>query len=444
MKMPVTDLMINCKLSGGSTETMYYIHNDYLGSITAITDEDGNLVESLSYDPWGRRRNADDWTDYNVTSTLFDRGYTGHEHLDQFGLINMNGRVYDPFLARFLSPDPFVQAPGYSQNYNRYSYAWNNPLKYTDPSGYYIDDNMDYTRVHIYLDSGGSSGSWMSGNQMYMTGGFGPGSGKHWSDQYRSESGNFMLMNQSTFTNKYGKESFYMNLARVTGNLTTITNPNLIAAFLPAATSTSRRLWGDKAGGFFFEYDPISKYFFVPGTNTIIDIVKEYSNYLSGKSVSGRVAANGGVGFTGQDILGLAMQTGNFISSASDDARAFANGKYVHGNGKVYSQKFYGNQHVSKYSVGASKATSLTYAKTMGRVSTGLTVVGGVVTVADGLFGEDGWQNHHTADLAVSAIIYGTAAAVPLAGWIVGGLYFVGDMASQYYTGKSITENLFY
>ena len=47
----------------------------------------------------------------------------------------MNGRVYDPFLARFLSPDPLVQAPGYGQNFNRYSYAFNNPLKYTDPDG---------------------------------------------------------------------------------------------------------------------------------------------------------------------------------------------------------------------------------------------------------------------------------------------------------------------
>ena len=118
-----------------STETMYYVHKDYLGSITAITDASGNLVESLSYDPWGRRRNPDDWTDYDVTRTLFDRGFTGHEHLPIFGLINMNGRLYDPFLARFLSPDPFVQAPDYTQNYNRYSYCLNNPLKYTDPTG---------------------------------------------------------------------------------------------------------------------------------------------------------------------------------------------------------------------------------------------------------------------------------------------------------------------
>lgn len=63
------------------------------------------------------------------------RGYTGHEHLPQFGLINMNARLYDPALGRFLSPDPYVQIPDFSQNFNRYSYALNNPLKYRDESG---------------------------------------------------------------------------------------------------------------------------------------------------------------------------------------------------------------------------------------------------------------------------------------------------------------------
>ncbi|KAF0128606.1 MAG: RHS repeat-associated core domain protein, partial [Bacteroidetes bacterium] len=122
----------------GTSQSMYYVHKDYLGSLTAISDATGNLIESLSYDPWGRRRNASNWNDFNVSSTMFDRGFTGHEHLPQFGLINMNGRVYDPFLARFLSPDPFVQAPDYSQNFNRYSYAFNNPLKYTDPDGEWV------------------------------------------------------------------------------------------------------------------------------------------------------------------------------------------------------------------------------------------------------------------------------------------------------------------
>ncbi|HML85994.1 MAG TPA: RHS repeat-associated core domain-containing protein [Bacteroidales bacterium] len=71
-----------------------------------------------------------------------DRGFTFHEHLYPFTLINMNGRVYDPLVGRFLSPDNYVQQPTNSQNFNRYSYCINNPLKYTDKTGNWfgIDD----------------------------------------------------------------------------------------------------------------------------------------------------------------------------------------------------------------------------------------------------------------------------------------------------------------
>ncbi|OYT14561.1 MAG: hypothetical protein B7C24_17690 [Bacteroidetes bacterium 4572_77] len=123
----------------GGTDNLYYIHKDYLGNIESITDENGNLIEKLSLDPWGRKHNPTDWTYTDAPyKGIFDRGYTTHEHLDIFGLINMNGRLYDPWLGRMLSPDPFVQAPGNLQNYNRYSYAMNNPLKYTDPSGEFV------------------------------------------------------------------------------------------------------------------------------------------------------------------------------------------------------------------------------------------------------------------------------------------------------------------
>lgn len=50
----------------------------------------------------------------------------------------MNGRIYDPTLGRFLQADPHIQAPLNSQNYNRYSYVLNNPMSYTDPSGYFF------------------------------------------------------------------------------------------------------------------------------------------------------------------------------------------------------------------------------------------------------------------------------------------------------------------
>jgi RHS repeat-associated protein len=121
-----------------------YLHRDNLGSIDTITDGRGNIVERLSYTPFGARR-AGDWraTDpYNpaglVLASFTNRGFTGHEHVEEMGLIHMNGRVYDPVLGRFLSADPNVQFPHASQSYNRYAYVLNNPLKYTDPSGYFL------------------------------------------------------------------------------------------------------------------------------------------------------------------------------------------------------------------------------------------------------------------------------------------------------------------
>ncbi len=120
-----------------------YIGRDYLGSITHVMDATGVVKQELSYDPWGRLRNPVNQALYDLdnrlTLVLGDRGYTGHEHLTNHGLINMNARLYDPVVGRFLSPDPYVQAPSMSQNFNRYSYALNNPLRYTDPNGEFFN-----------------------------------------------------------------------------------------------------------------------------------------------------------------------------------------------------------------------------------------------------------------------------------------------------------------
>ena len=119
----------------GGQGKLLYMFTDAQSSITDIFDADGSSVFQAEYDPWG-----------NMTVTKNDigfiRGYTGHEMLPEFGLINMNGRMYDPQLGRFLSPDNYIQMPENSQNFNRYSYCLNNPLKYTDPSGelFGIDD----------------------------------------------------------------------------------------------------------------------------------------------------------------------------------------------------------------------------------------------------------------------------------------------------------------
>jgi RHS repeat-associated protein len=121
-----------------------YVLKDHLGSINLVLDHEGTIVEEVNFDAWGRLRDPDTWSyDGAPVSTLFDIGYTMHEHLYDFDLINMNGRLYDPVIARFLSPDPFLQEPENTQNHNRYSYCLNNPLKYTDPSGYNFIDGLE-------------------------------------------------------------------------------------------------------------------------------------------------------------------------------------------------------------------------------------------------------------------------------------------------------------
>jgi len=99
-------------------------------------------VQKLSYDAWGNRRNPANYSQPFTEVPRLRRGFTGHEHLDTLGLINMNGRMYAcppnggiPVLGRFLSPDSYVQAPDFTQSFNRYSYCLNNPLIYTDPDG---------------------------------------------------------------------------------------------------------------------------------------------------------------------------------------------------------------------------------------------------------------------------------------------------------------------
>ena len=119
-----------------SKNSYFYLHRDYQNTILAITNSEGSVVEKRLFDAWGSVLEVQDGNN-NILSglTFFDRGYTGHEHLQGVGLINMNARLYDPKLHRFLQPDALIQDPYNTQNYNRYSYCVNNPLKYTDISG---------------------------------------------------------------------------------------------------------------------------------------------------------------------------------------------------------------------------------------------------------------------------------------------------------------------
>ena len=106
---------------------LHYILKDHLGSWVVVTDSDGAIEQENRFDAWGFCPKAND--------LMFDRGYTGHEHIKGMGLINMNGRLYDPLTSSMLSPDNNIQMPDFTQNLNRYAYCLNNPLTYTDPDG---------------------------------------------------------------------------------------------------------------------------------------------------------------------------------------------------------------------------------------------------------------------------------------------------------------------
>lgn len=113
-----------------------YIHRDGLGSSDLVTDNQGNVEFQQVYSPFGERIDLEEATRAQFKADDL-RGFTGHEEVRGFGLINMNARFYDPKIGRFISPDVFVPDADNTQSYNRYSYVLNNPIKYSDPSGHF-------------------------------------------------------------------------------------------------------------------------------------------------------------------------------------------------------------------------------------------------------------------------------------------------------------------
>lgn len=129
---------------GTTEEETRHLTRDLIGSVSLATGKNGALVERTLFDPFGRRVDEEGLT----TSTLPEvpLGFTGHRHDDELGLIDMKGRIYDPVLRRFLTPDPIVGDVLYGQSFNRYSYVLNNPLRFVDPTGFTLDEWLEGLR----------------------------------------------------------------------------------------------------------------------------------------------------------------------------------------------------------------------------------------------------------------------------------------------------------
>jgi RHS repeat-associated protein len=110
-------------------DVVYFIHSDHLGSTSLTTDQSGAPVAETRYLPYGEERwtNEAQPTDFTFTGQRAERG---------FALMDYNARYYDPGLGRFVSADRVVPEAGNPQTLNRYAYAGNSPVRYTDPSGH--------------------------------------------------------------------------------------------------------------------------------------------------------------------------------------------------------------------------------------------------------------------------------------------------------------------
>jgi len=163
-KRYIAGVLIETRFSNAAPMTQHFLFTDGLGSVDLLATASGGVIERLSFDPHGRRRQATDWRSlllsYSATNTT--RGYTGHEQLDPFGLIHMNGRVYEPRIGRFIQADPVTDVG--IQGLNRYSYVLNNPLALTDPSGHSSWGQILRTIVAIVITyyTGGAASSLLA------------------------------------------------------------------------------------------------------------------------------------------------------------------------------------------------------------------------------------------------------------------------------------------
>ena len=363
------------------------------GSIVALVNESGTVGERYSYDAWGRRRNPSNWADYNVPAPrLIARGYTGHEHLDGFGLINMNGRMYDPVIGRVLSPDNFVQDPTNTQSYNRYSYCLNNPLRYTDPSGWFASasgDNATFNISNAWADRINDMNSYIYTSAYTADNGGGGGS---WTNWIHDEYTNYMLMGSGAFNRMYGNGA--SSVARSLAS-----NPSATNQWRQGLLSIESVR---QAGGYYAQVAYTQKYS-GPSTITkdgIVYTISPATGGVANKWISIGTKGQGGAAPAGQGGNGgLLNDRTSFVTTIAGSMTTLVQGSAELTQADALASINKANRII------ASEREAF---KTFGKVATGAKFLGnalGIISIADhsskayncfsneGLFSANGWIN---------------------------------------------------
>ena len=445
-------IMLEDNYSGN--QDFYFVYKDQQGSILTLTDAHGQKVYEQNYDAWGRERNAGNWT-YTSNApqwignfSWLNRGYTGHEHLKQFGLINMNGRMYDPVLGRMLSPDKFNQ--GGTQGLNAYSYCVNNPLKFTDPSGW----NGVGAGIHtaspehiIHNDFGGQA------YYNYLAS-LGFGSSTSWSDD-RSASGSPIS------GSAYDNMGVHLTVARY--NFAAMKYNAMVEEYNETG-GTSGELADKIVNAFKYlegmrgEHDEDAVININTKTNQVFVGVEGVGMNIAGRS--------GVMGYEGNNIwdnLSMASDIEGEIFGGLEMTAVTKTNRWLGKNGKYYNNSWGGNQYTGSRSGAFRAARAYKWA---GRATVGVSVLIGVAETYDGYqmdggrFGYNaqsaalgsvgsfagGWAGAE-AGASVGAAVgvwFGGIGAVPgaIIGGIIGGWVgsetgaYVGNRTVKYYYGK--------
>jgi RHS repeat-associated protein len=391
------------------TGKIYDINTDQLGSPVLLTGVNGQIIEEYSFDAWGRRRNPNDWTYTSVPQvTKMIRGYTGHEHLDEVNMINMNGRIYDPVLGRFVQPDCLVQDPVNIQSMNRYSYCLNNPVNHTDPSGYKIIPQN--SGVSSGPSNTGNSGGRISAPVLYV-------------DGIRIEAGT-------------GGYDTYLGGGSVGGSVAKIKEYGVWTGVGPGLKGLTTTMAGLLDAGKLFKTETILKT--VRGSEfikanpelasdlanlhlTLYGAIEMKAITYNQDAIDGANAQSGGGGF----MDGLINAPGSNMGSGSS---------FVGYAGLQMDKTKSLLQYTAKNSTGwANKATALNAAKVVSKIGKGFGIAGAVFTGVESALDGNGFSLGDGVKVGIGLLTTFT----PL-GWAYG----IADIGVGVFTGTTITDRI--